>query len=89
MAPNEKVALAMLLSRSWRDPGCSLNIGIIGSLVASTVGGAWAWRSGKKWAAPLPLLGCLGLYEMKHKFTPAAPMQGKYITFKDEAAKKR
>ena len=70
-------------------PLSTLNITIIGSLLTSAVAGAFAWKKGSKWAAPLPLLGVLGLYEVKHWFTPKAPLQSKYITFKDAAASKR
>ena len=64
MPANEKVALAMLLSRNWSDPGNMLNIGIIGSIVTSIAGGVALFKADKKWAAPLPLFGIMGLYEV-------------------------
>jgi|EP00519_Triparma_laevis_P007944 cyclopropane fatty-acyl-phospholipid synthase-like methyltransferase len=89
MPANEKVALAMLLSRNWSDPGNMLNIGIIGSIVTSIAGGVALYKADKKWAAPLPLFGIMGLYEIKHRFTEKAPLQSKYISFKSKGAEKR
>lgn len=89
MSPNEKIALGNKLSRYWTSPGSVLNVTIVGSIVASVGGAAAAVAMGKKQYAPLPLLAILGMYEIKHKFTPSAPLQSKYITFKSEKAKKR
>lgn len=89
MAPNEKIALGNLLSRYWTCPGSTLNVGIIGSICVSIGGAAVAIATGKRMLAPIPLLAILGLYEIKHRNTPAAPLQSKYITFKSKSAKKR
>ncbi|GMI41054.1 hypothetical protein TrCOL_g12418 [Triparma columacea] len=89
MSANEKIALGNKLSRYWSCPGSVLNITIIGSIIASAGGAAAAVAMGKKQYAPIPLLTVLLGYELKHRMTPAAPLQSKYITFKCQKAKKR
>jgi hypothetical protein len=61
MPINEKVELAKLLSARWNDPGNTLNMTIIGSMVASIAGAGAAFVAGQKGLVPPVSLGSLNL----------------------------
>jgi len=89
---SEKLQLSPILARNWNDPSQRLTIGVIGGIATSVIGGAALWHSPTKygkWLTPLPFLSIVGLYELKHRTTPAAPLQSKYIIFKNEKSRKR
>ena len=88
----EKINLGNILSRGLTCPGNILNITVIGGIVTSVASGAFLSLHDKgkyRKFAILPLLTILGLYEIKHHFTPPSPNQLTYLTFLDAKTEKR